>query len=284
MNLRIATYNVQNLFSVADKQNGKPKVALKAVARTLDLMAADIVALQEVASHAALSELNALLRDPFAHTYSVQSNSQRGIHLAYLSRHPLLLHSHRELLLTDGAGTALMDYEDAAQAISAVPRPLRLQRDLLRADVTFRGKPKALTLFNVHLKSKAEQDWRLHSSDVIRTAEARAVAAKVADLARAEPQQPALLLGDFNDQLSSPTLDAIRELDWCDSLAYDHGQLRRTGRLPGTYWSKRRLRIDYVLLNANAKRALVPASARVHASTLAQRGSDHYPASVDVSL
>ncbi|MGI9328290.1 MAG: endonuclease/exonuclease/phosphatase family protein [Pseudomonadales bacterium] len=282
--MRIATYNVQNLFASSDQGNSKPTVALKAVARTLDLMAADVVALQEVAGEAALAELNTLLRDPYAHAHSVHSNSQRGIHLAYLSRHPLLLRSHRELMLADCNGTTLTDYEHAPEAASATPKPLRLQRDLLRADVAFGGNPKALTLFNVHFKSKAEQAWRLLSSDEIRTAEARAVAAQIADLGRTEPQQLALLLGDFNDQLSSPTLAAIRNLNWCDGLAFDHAQLGRSGRLPGTYWSKRRLRIDYVLLNANAERALVPASVRVHASTLAQRGSDHYPVSVDVSL
>ncbi|MFK7913491.1 MAG: endonuclease/exonuclease/phosphatase family protein [Pseudomonadales bacterium] len=285
MPLRIATYNVQNLFAEGDVGYTKSMVACKAVARVLDLMAADVVALQEVGSLEALEALNALLRTPYAHIGWQPGNSTRGIHLAYLSRLPLALQSHALLPLLDTQGQLLMDHALAPAEPTTAPEPLLLQRDLLRATLlNNHGVALGLDLFNVHLKSKTNQTWRLLASDDIRAAEARAVAAALQALETGSESGGRILLGDFNDLLSADALTPLRALQWQDAVLFDRAQQGATGRAPGTYWPRRRLRIDHVLLNPGALGGLVPGSAVTHASTLAQRGSDHYPISVDLEV
>lgn len=283
--VRLATYNVQNLFGADDAGLSKPVKAMKAIARTLDLVDAQIVALQEVASEAALTELNGLLRVPYAYSYWQPGNSARGIHLAYLSRLPLRCTSHRELPLTTADGEPLFDHPQAPKLPTAPPAPLLLQRDVLMAEVLdAAANPLSVQLFNVHLKSKANQPWRLLGSDCIRAAEARAIAAIVSQGAIAAPHLRKVVLGDFNDLLVSDALTPLRDLQWMDAVAADHHALGKVGRLPGTYWPRRRMRIDHVLLNPAASACLVAGSAETHISTLAQRGSDHYPVSVDLTV
>ncbi|MEM1230316.1 MAG: endonuclease/exonuclease/phosphatase family protein [Pseudomonadota bacterium] len=269
--MRIATYNVRDLFVAGDEGLGrgipKPVVACKAVARVLDLMDAHVVALQEVGSQAALEMLNALLRQPYEHVHCVPGNSDRGIHLAYLSRHPLRLSSHRTLPL--GTSPPLSE--------------LALQRDLLLARIAIGDA--ALTLANVHLKSKAtpaSAPPALLDADSLRAAELTLV------LKVLGPQQdstvPAVLLGDFNDLPSSDALNALRQSRWVDALQRDRWLMEGSGRLPGTFWPRRRARLDRILLNGAAAALLRPGSTQTHASTLAQRGSDHYPVSAVLSF
>lgn len=270
MRLRIATYNVRNLFVAGDagldRSEIKATVALKAVARVLDLMAADIVALQEVGSQAALTALNSLMREPYAFSQCVPGNSDRGIHLAYLARRPLTLTSLGQDALGD----------------TPALRKLQLQRDLLRADLAAGDSHQPLTLFAVHLKSKVAGPDLALSSDALRAHELAYVLARLATAERAA--QPAVLLGDFNDLPSSDALTALRQSSWVDALAHDQVLTEGKGRLPGSFWPRRRARIDRVLLNPAAAQRLVRGSTATHASTLAQRGSDHYPVSAELRL
>lgn len=285
MPLRIATYNVQNLFAAADPGHTKPMVACKAVARMLDLIGADVVALQEVGSLAALQNLNALLREPYDGVHWLPGNSARGIHLAYLSRVPLALRSHATLTLTDADGAVMLDHLQAPADAAVAPTTLLLQRDMLQAILLdVQGAPVGVELFNVHLKSKASQAWRLCSSDDIRSAEARAIAGCLNEWELQQPSTRRVLLGDFNDLLSSDALTPLRSLQWTDGVMLDRAQQGSTGRAPATYWPRRRLRIDHLLLNPATAAVLVPGSAVTHVSTLAQRGSDHYPVSVDLRV
>lgn len=270
MRLRIATYNVRNLFVPGDagveRSAVKATVALKAVARVLDLMAADIVALQEVGSQSALTALNLLLRAPYPFAQCVPGNSDRGIHLAYLARVPLTLASLGQEPLGDTG---------ALQA-------LRLQRDLLRAELAAGDDHQPLTLFAVHLKSKAAAPDLALGNDELRAHELAYVLAHLAEVEVAA--RPAVLLGDFNDLPSSDALTGLRRSSWVDALVHDQVLSEDTGRLPGSFWPRRRARIDRVMLNPAAAQRLVRGSSATHSSTLAQRGSDHYPVSVDLRL
>lgn len=88
------------------------------------------------------------------------------------------------------------------------------------------------------------------------------------------------MLGDLNDLLSSDALQPLRELPLQDVVGV---QLRRAGRNPSTYWPKRRMRIDHILLDATLVARLVPDSAIIHANNMARTASDHYPVSVTLA-
>ncbi len=283
--MRIASYNVQNLFTEADAQGqtravAKPAKALKALSGVLAEVAADVVLLQEVGSTEALELVNAGLEVPYPYASVVQGNSERGIHLAVLSREPFESTSHRHLALADELGAPLMEYASEAAAGEGNPAPLRIQRDLLQIELDLADQG-LLTLFNVHLKSKTNQPWRRLAADEVRAAEVRQVAGLLSDYLQAHPERLVLLGGDFNDVRSSASLAPLFALPMLDPMA---DVLAKTGRNPSTYWPKRRMRLDFLLLSNSAADRLVPKSPRIHASQRAQRASDHYPVSVDLSF
>ena len=283
--MRIASYNVQNLFTEPDaalqeRAVAKPDKALKALAGTLDGLSADVVLLQEVGSTAALEQVNARLISPYPFSAVVESNSERGIHLATLSREPFELRSHRELSLHDDSGVQLLEYGSEAAAALQQATSIRIQRDLLRIELDLADQG-VLTLFNVHLKSKTNRSWRRLAADDVRSAEARQIAGVVGDYLDEHPHRPVLLGGDFNDLRSSDSLQPIFALPLSDPMGE---QLARTGRNPSTYWPKRRMRLDFLLLSEAAKRRMVPGSALIHADQRAKRASDHYPISVELSF
>ena len=281
--MRIATYNVQNLFTEPDARRqqravAKPAKALKALAGTLGALTADVVMLQEVGSAAALEQVNAQLASPYPYSAVVEGNSERGIHLAALSREPFELRSHRELSLHDEDGAQLLEYASETAAGLQRATPISIQRDLLRIELDLADQG-VLALFNVHLKSKTNRPWRRLAADDVRAAEARQIAEVVGDYLLKHPQRPVLLGGDFNDLRSSDSLRPIFALPLADPLGE---QLARTGRNPSTYWPKRRMRLDFLLLSEAAHSRVVPDSARIHADQRAKRASDHYPVSVEL--
>jgi endonuclease/exonuclease/phosphatase family metal-dependent hydrolase len=283
--LRIASYNVQNLYTEADagrqpKATAKPGKGIQALAGTLGALAADAVLLQEVGSAEALALVNERLEEPYPFAAVVEGNSERGIHLAVLSREPFQVTSHRHLRLGDEAGLPLLDYASEAAAGSEQLTPLQIQRDLLQVDLDL-ADAGTLTLFNVHLKSKTNRPWRQLAADDVRAAEARQVAQRLAAYLLAYPERPLLLGGDLNDLCSSESLAPLFGLPLLDPMGE---QLAQTGANPSTYWPKRRMRLDFLLLSPAAARLLVPNSARIHADQRAKRASDHYPISVDLEF
>lgn len=282
--MRIASYNVRDLFDeeTAALSGGvaKPAKALQALAGTLGMVAADVVLLQEVGSRQILTELNEMLAHPFPFVKLLRGNSDRGIHLGIVSREPIELTSHQTLELVDEAGDRLLEYRTEADALAGNAAPLRIQRDLMLAELQLADE-KVLALFNVHLKSKTNRSWRQLAADVVRAAEARLVARLVADYLSAHPDRPLILGGDFNDLRSSEVLQSIFSLPLGDPLG---DALASNGRNPSTYWPKRKMRLDYLLLSDRAGQKLVSDSAVIHASARARRASDHYPISVDLAF
>ena len=281
--LRIATYNVQNLFTEEDARRqeravAKPAKALKALAGTLQGLAADVVILQEVASAAALEQVNGLLTSPFPYAAVVEGNSERGIHLAVLSREPFTASSHRELPLLDAEGNPLLEYETESAAGRDLATAIRIQRDLLQIELDLADQG-TLTLFNVHLKSKTNRPWRRLAADDVRAAESRQIAAVIGGYLNDHPGRPVLLGGDFNDLRSSDSLAAIFSLPLSDPMG---AELAKTGKNPSTYWPKRRMRLDFLLLSEVAAALFTKGSAMIHADQRAKRASDHYPVSIDL--
>jgi endonuclease/exonuclease/phosphatase family metal-dependent hydrolase len=208
-----------------------------------------------------------------------------------MSRVPAKLTSHRDVKLVDSRGNGLNDFpsqpDDAtglnlsgleASGPEAVGlEPVGMERDLLLAE--FEVKPGiALAVFNVHLKSKVEYAWRRCSADERRAGEARMVAEHVSAYAHTHPHTSTLLVGDFNDTRHSEALAPIFALPLEDPLG---DKLKRTGANPSTFWSRKRLRIDFVLAHESNPLKCLPDEVRIHTSAAAQRASDHYPVSID---
>lgn len=256
-----------------------PQKRLRPMARMIAQVEADVLLVQEVGSQCSLALLNEQLPQPYQHCEVVPGNSIRSIHLGVLSRYPLLLISHRHLGLIDETGAALQFYPSADHAAAQDPQPAGFFRDLLQIEVRPAEQP-ALTLFGVHLKSKTNPPWQLHGASVYRAAEARAVRQVVGQYCEQQPATGVGVLGDLNDLLSSDALQPLRELPLQDVVG---AQLRQAGRNPSTYWPKRRMRIDHILLNTTLAAWLVPGSAVIHANNMARTASDHYPVSVTLS-
>ncbi len=282
--MRIASYNVQNLFDETDAgANGgavKTPAALKALSGTIEALRADVILLQEVGSHRVLNRVNDALKRPFPFTSVLPGNSDRGIHLGILSREPFELTSHRTLTLWDESGMALLEYASEADAAAERATPVRIQRDLMLAEVDLADQG-VLALFNVHLKSKTNRPWRRLAADDIRAAEVREVAARIGEYLLEHADRLVILGGDFNDLRSSAILRPIFDLPLSDPLGES---LAASGSNPSTYWPKRRMRLDFLLLGETARDRMVGDSATIHASQRARRGSDHYPISIDLDF
>lgn len=284
LHVRIASYNVRDLFdeAAAALAGGAVKTSreLKALAGTIGAVAADVILLQEVGSKALLDDLNTALVSPYPFADLLKGNSSRGIHLAILSRRPFELTSHRSLELRTDTGTPLMEYDTEADALAGNATPARMQRDLMLAEVQLPDEG-VLPLFNVHLKSRTNRSWRLLAADVIRAAEVRQVIDRVGAYMDAHPDRPVVLGGDFNDRRSSVVLEPLSGLSLSDPMGE---ALAASGRNPSTYWPKRRMRLDFLLLSPAARSRLVPDSPIIHSSERARRASDHYPVSLDLAF
>ncbi len=282
--MRICTYNCMNLFAWHSHPSepinpAKPQRELRALAKTLDRVAADIVALQEVGSRQALIDLNSLLAAPYSHVHLAHTNSDRGIHLGYLSRSAPRLRSHRLLELRDTDGNVLEDF-----ATSQAPKatPLRLQRDISVAEfhIASTDQTSRLLLVNVHLKSHGHRAWQMLSPLTIRTAECRALVQVLNNLADAYPSSPAVVLGDFNDSPLSAAFEPLAALP--SGTLYDPimRELVPVNPRISTYWPKRRSRVDRILLNSRAKSAYISGSIRLWSGATAEIASDHFPLSI----
>ncbi|MEM7079074.1 MAG: endonuclease/exonuclease/phosphatase family protein [Pseudomonadota bacterium] len=267
--MKIATYNVRNLF-LHHEGEAKPRAELRALTRMIALVDADVLILQEVGSSVSLERLNDHLPAPYPYAGLLEGNSDRSIHLGVLGRHAHTLTGHTEQRLPDGEGGVLQGYAGEAQAQTGELTALRMSRDILRVDLT----DYPLSLFGVHLKSRTERRWQHVSALTVRAAEVRLLLETAQSWRRAEPGRIQLLLGDFNDTPSSDALAPLRD-DYVDVFA---DLLRGTRKRPSTYWPKRRMRIDQIYVSRDARaRVHEPV---IHAGSMAQQASDHYPVSV----
>jgi len=280
--VRVATYNVKNLFldhghlDLVARRRAPPKRRrdLRALARVIERVDADVLALQEVGGSDALDALNGLLARPYPHARVVPGNSDRGIHLAYLSRLPFRLRSYAERALTDELGRPLTEAMPTGDNGAAESVGLRLQRDLLRCDLEL--IEPGLTLYNVHLKSPNPPLASESSADDVRAAEARLIAAVIGAEQQAAPARPVLLLGDFNAPWGSPSLAPLEALGFANLV-------EEAGSHVPSFWPGG-AHIDHLLANAAAAALADRASAWVHVSEPARKGSDHYPVSIDLAL
>lgn len=261
--IRVATYNVLNLFDAEDDPyrddegtRTKPRSELERLAATIRRLDADVLALQEVENRFYLERfVRVLLPDMgYRHVVHFEGNDNRGIDCAVLSRLPVgPVTSYRHILF-DGPGR----------------RPMRFLRDLLRVRIE---PPDAapFDVFVVHLKSKGSGE----SSHPIRLAEAQQVRAIVDDLLSHDPRARFVLCGDFNDEWDSPSLLALRgggdtelkcfwtELPDDNRITYNKAPYRSM--------------IDFILCSPAMSRTYVANSYTILPGDVESCGSDHNP-------
>ncbi len=297
--VRLATYNIENLFDDVDDPSltgeqddaamTKPYDNRVAAAQALRRLDADVVALQEVESEAALRWFLDLHASDlgYEHIISLDAGDTRGIEQSVISRYPLS--NPRQWVNEDLGGVHPELY--GTQPNWEAGKPMRFRRSPLAVDVTLPGD-EIITLIVVHQKSGRQAGyWR--------EAEARRIVAIAAQIEAEHPERAVFLLGDFN---AEPTADSVRM--YLEPAAFNitgvPPQLRfvcgfadQSGPEIITHASGRR--IDLILANAAALRLIVPGSAFVLGTTAAPEGvpfdvarelpgyaSDHYPVSIDV--
>lgn len=293
--IRLATYNVENLFDAIDDpalsgryediDDEKPEAELVALAETIRRLDADILALQEIESEGVLRWFReSFIADlGYEHLASIDAGDERGIEQAVLSRFPITHVENwprREL-----GGVHPEQWGDDVNYNAGAP--IRFHRSPLRVDIEASGtatggEPYALTLYVVHAKSGGPGEyWR--------RAEAAALAEIVGAHMAAEPRANIAIVGDFNAFLSDGSVQTIAGAGFADAL----GDVFERGPRFVTHESRRR--IDYLLVNDALAPELLPGSGFVLGTPALPEGldwreewrpdgyaSDHYPVAVDI--
>ncbi|MCA8971444.1 MAG: endonuclease/exonuclease/phosphatase family protein [Planctomycetes bacterium] len=252
--LRVACYNVENLFDNYDDpyrpdEGTSPKSTAekRILAKTIDAIDADVLALSEVENRDIAMALNRMLAKPYAIVEVIASNDMRGIDCALFSRLNVRRSmSHRHWHLEGGREFA---------------------RDLVVHEVVPSPGTKLLVA-PMHLKSKRTvgddvqgQAWR--------SAEARGVLEVLADLRSLGEKSPFVLLGDLNDTPDSASLAPLfaKLKDVTSSIAAED---RWTFEYSG-----QKQQIDYVLVDGHVD---IRSARIVHDPDSA---SDHAPVIID---
>lgn len=286
--IRLAAYNVENLFDAIDDpdlsdryediDDTKPEAELAALAETIRRLDADVLALQEIESASALDGfIQAHLPGMYEHVVSIDAGDRRGIEQAVLSRFPI---THVENWPRRPLGGVHPDeYGDRENWFAG--EPITFHRSPLRVDIEIPSDPAyELTLFVVHQKSgRYSEYWRV--------AEATALAEIVTGLLASEPQRNAAILGDFNATPDQAPMRIFMEAGLSDPHAGEPGPTRvshESGR-----------RIDFILLSSSLTPEIVDGSAFILGTPARPVGanwrttppppgyaSDHYPVAIDL--
>lgn len=295
--IRLATYNVENLFdekddpalsgAQEDKDNAKPVEHLKALAATIRAIDADVIALEEIESKEALVGFRDEYLKGLGYEYveSFDAGDSRGIENAVISRFPLRdtkiwLHmplegaGHPEII--NGKANA-----EFGKAFDFRRSPLRVTVEV-PAEKAGAGKPYALTLFVVHHKSSAGFGyWR--------EAEAKRVLELVHEFEESDSSANVAMLGDFNALPQDESVQAYARAGMIDVFA------DRTAGDSGCLTHASNRTIDYIFVNSNLRPELLEQSRFIFATPQlasdadwrtapkpAGYASDHLPVVVDI--
>jgi predicted extracellular nuclease len=269
MALRVATWNVENLFRPGE---GGIDLSKAAYQRKLDHIAGlitganvDVLALQEIGTEEALADLQAAAGDRYPHQ-AVASPDTRGIRVALLSRYPI------------ADAWDLIDYPE--NAMHDVPAPEgeildAMGRGVLETviDTSEAETPHdALRVVTAHLKSKLSTypDGRRYPKDederargtayslFRRSAEAAALRVWLNASMTEDTDTPVVCMGDFNDSPDAVTTTMLYGPEDGDPKRPDQGdpvrlynladQLPAGRRYSRIYRNKREL-LDHVLVS-----------------------------------
>lgn len=206
--MRVATYNLLNLFDDIDDpalsgdeediDDAKPASERQAVAAAIRRLDADVLALQEIESEAALTEFRDIHLAGMGYDYlvSVDTGDPRGIECAVLSRYPLTGVEHWAGLELGGTHPELWGNNPndwAGEAITFKRSPLKVVVEVPGMSDGEGGGHESYTLALVVLHNKSGGPggyWR--------EAESRKVVEIVGAMQRENPDANIMVLGDLN--------------------------------------------------------------------------------------
>lgn len=263
--VRIATYNVENLFDevddpalsgdVEDLDDTKPREHLDIVARSIVAGDADIIALQEIESREALQWfLDGWLADAgYDHVVSIDAGDGRGIENAIISRFPILESEVYPNMPLEGVHPP-----DASDRRVKPGDPLVMRRGPLRAVINVNGFGP-VTFFVVHHKSGGRRTvyWR--------GAEAAGVGKLVREYREASGL-PVVVLGDMNSTPQYETHEMYHKILGLADLVADAGNEQPT------HASSRR--IDMIYASPELAAHVVPGSGFALGTPIRAEGQD----------
>lgn len=278
--MRIATYNIRNLFDGVqnpgkEPEQAKPEKELQALSLAMHEINADVIGLEEVESKPTLTAFrDRFLKDMgYREVVLLEANDERGIDVALMSRFPVLnVVSHKDVR-----------FEVPGQGVQG------FERDLLQ--VRLQGPNNyTFTVFVAHLKSH-------HGgavADVKRKAEAEAAGRIIREFEQANPRENVVVLGDFNDICTTPAVTPLVGPQNPQGLADVIRQDLGMNESVYTYHPKQyRSRIDYLLLNPNMLRDYIPKSVTLYKplkdganwqKLFFYDASDHIPVTIDLEI
>jgi len=263
--LRVATWNVHNLFDAIDDGNGDQVPSaeqvdkkLRQLSKALQQMQADVLALQEVEKLSLLQRLAGA--GGYRYAILVEGNDDtRGIDVGLLSKVKVVGYAtHRNDRLPYVEGASL---------------EARFSRDCLEVHLR---TPQPLILLVNHFKSKVGKG---KSSDALRRAQAQRVVEILRGLERHYPGHPVVVLGDLNDRLESWPLEPLARSGLMDPFAGMSPAQRYTHRHRGEG-----VALDHILLSPALGRRLLPGTPTVGQQRIFRRCSDHRPMWLDLQL
>jgi endonuclease/exonuclease/phosphatase family metal-dependent hydrolase len=216
--LRVMTWNVENLFDVGAEAGPDTQAQLAAKIESLraviDEQQPHVLALQEVGSESALAKLQAALQLPMPHL-ALAPPDDRGIRVAFISRR--VLHDVTEVRLFPEGLLPVQAGDDPPG-----PDGPRLMNQMGRAalQVTVRASNRDVHVISAHLKSKlltfpggsfvpADEDQRARFAAYAvyrRASEATTLRAHLDNLlAGGGRDRPVILAGDLNDEVEAAT-------------------------------------------------------------------------------
>lgn len=259
--LRLASWNVHDLFDTADDPNHDVVLSrrdysakLAVLSKVLNRIQADVVGVQEVENQACLKDLAAMSNYPY-YLLVEGNDTMRGIDVGVLSKIPIknyVTHA-RDKCQAGGGG-----------------RSYYFSRDCL--EVHFNHPSRLVMLVN-HFKSKRGD------SDDSTVSQRMAQASRVRGIAAGLQKYPLIIVGDLNDE---PNSQALAPLTRTSGL---HDVLSWMGPNRVSFKTKRfSSALDYLILNDTLKAKMLDKSARIVVGDTVAEASDHRPVIVDVRL
>lgn len=298
--LRIAVYNIENLFDdrddpalsgqFEDKGVTKPDAACKAAAAAIKAVNADVLGLTEIEGKEALLWFRDKYIADLGYQFveSIDAGDERGIEQAVLSRYPI---SDVKNWVGADLGGVHPDKWGREENHNK-GKPITYHRSPLRATVTVPGKddktkPYQVTLFVVHQKAGAPGNyWR--------EKEAAKTVQLVGEFQQSHPDANVLVMGDFNATPEQRSSKVFTDSGLIDVFAPVRGSGRKVEPLYTTHASGRA--IDYIYLNTGAEKELIRETRFILGTptrpegadwrnTLPPEGyaSDHYPVVIDLT-
>ena len=260
--VRIATWNVRNLFDAIDDPNSDEVLSqseyaqkVSELVRVIDEVDPDFLGLQEIENERCLKELNSLLARPFPQGGLIEGNDrQRGIDVAFLSRLPVAkVISHADLVLPVHPDT---------------PKRYHFSRDCL--EVQLQTEPQTTVLVN-HFKSQRGDQKR---SAAKRRVQSLGVVNLLEELDESK-ERAMIVLGDLNDRPDSWSLEPLLgQLHDAFKTYPESERVTHRSRRGGT-------NLDYILLDDEARELV---GKGLIWKDIARKTSDHNPVSLELSL